>query len=59
MADAIIDRIDLNIKSNNKLLLAQGVKVKFPGFYKAYTKMPVAEKMLPDIKVDKILEVEE
>ncbi len=57
MADAIIDRIDLNIKSNNKLLLAQGVKVKFPGFLKVFTKMPIAEKTLPTIEIGQKLDV--
>ena len=58
MADAIIDRVDLNIKSNNKLLLAQGAKVKFPGFLKVYTKMPIAEKTLPAIKINQKLDVD-
>lgn len=58
MTDAIIDRIDLNIKSNNKLLLAQGIKVKFPGFLKVYAKMPIAEKTLPSINVDQKLDID-
>jgi len=57
MTDALIDRIDLNIKSNNKLLLASGVKVKFLGFLKIYTKMPIAEKTLPSIEINQKLDV--
>ena len=57
MTDAIIDKVDLSIKSDNKLLLAQGVKVKFPGFLKIYTKMPIAEKTLPPIEVNQKLNV--
>jgi len=57
MTDAIIDKVDLSIKSGNKLLLAQGVKVKFPGFLKIYTKMPITEKTLPSIEINQKLNV--
>lgn len=57
MTDAIIDKVDLSIKSDNKLLLAQGVKVKFPGFLKIYTKMPITEKTLPPIEINQKLDV--
>ena len=51
MADAIIDQQDVRVKADNKILTAQGVAVKFPGFMAVMAKYRFAEQVLPALKV--------
>lgn len=57
MAEAIIDQRDVRVASGNKLLAAQGISLKFPGFIAALAKSPIAEQALPPLKIDQPLAV--
>lgn len=57
MASAVISQKDIEITSDNKILIAQGVNIKFPGFMAIMSKYPIKEQQLPVIKTDDKLEV--
>lgn len=51
MADAIIDQRDVRVKADNKILVAQGVAIKFAGFMAVIAKNHFAEQILPALKI--------
>ena len=57
MASAVISQKDIEITSDNKMLTVQGVSIKFPGFMKIMSKVPIKEQQLPVIEIDNKLDV--
>jgi len=55
MAEAIIDQRDVRVKADNKILVAQGVAIKFAGFMAVMAKNHFAEQVLPALKVGEVL----
>jgi len=59
MADASLTQTDLEITSDNKLLLAQSLKIDFWGFLKIMSKTSVKETSLPQVNVGQALTVKD
>ena len=59
MKDAIISEQNVSISCGDKLLAAQGVGVKFPGFIAVMEKSPLVEVKLPKLSEGERLEVKD
>ena len=59
MAPAILSQTDVTVASTDKTLTAQGVQIKFPGFFAVLSKSPVSESTLPALAQDELLTAEE
>ncbi|MFA5967030.1 MAG: type I DNA topoisomerase [Patescibacteria group bacterium] len=59
MAPAILSQTDVIVTSTDKTLTAQGVQIKFPGFFTVLTKSPVSEITLPALTQNEPVQAQE